>query len=77
VAIDPALASSLDARFGYTVLLTPEGDCRGLYVASKSSQGFVVRELMGGRSSIAFGYRIVGRPASASGRRLPAYAQAP
>jgi hypothetical protein len=58
----------LDADFGkvvkrgdYRVFLTPEGDCRGLYVRRKSAAGFEVRELMGGKSSIAFSYRIVGR----------------
>jgi hypothetical protein len=58
----------LDADFGqvikrgdYRVFLTPEGDCRGLYVHRKSAAGFEARELMGGKSSIAFSYRIVGR----------------
>jgi hypothetical protein len=45
----------------YRVFLTPEGDCRGLYVRSKSAKGFEVRELQGGESSVAFSYRIVGR----------------
>ena len=58
----------LDANFAkvikrgdYRVFITPEGDCRGLYVRRKSANGFTVRELMGGKSSIAFSYRIVGR----------------
>jgi hypothetical protein len=58
----------LDANFAkvikrgdYRVFLTPEGDCRGLYVRRKSANRFEVRELMGGKSSIAFSYRIVGR----------------
>jgi hypothetical protein len=58
----------LDANFAkvikrgdYRVFLTPEGDCHGLYVRSKKSDSFEVRELMGGGSSIAFSYRIVGR----------------
>jgi hypothetical protein len=44
----------------YSVFLTPEGDCHGLYVRSKKADSFVVRELKGGKSSIAFSYRIVG-----------------
>src|SRR5262245_59845195 len=48
-------------RGDYRVFLTPEGDCRGLYVYRKSAAGFEVRELMGGSSSVAFSYRIVGR----------------
>jgi hypothetical protein len=59
---------NLDADFGkvvkrgdYRVFLTPEGDCRGLYIRRKSAASFEVRELMRGTSSIAFSYRIVGR----------------
>jgi hypothetical protein len=48
-------------RGDYRVFLTPEGDCRGLYVRSKRAAAFEVRELMGGKSAIAFSYRIVGR----------------
>jgi hypothetical protein len=48
-------------RGPYHVFLTPEGDCRGLYVARKSSGAVEVRENQGGRSSIAFSYRIVAR----------------
>ena len=58
----------LDADFGkvikrgdYKVFFTPEGDCRGLYVRRKSAASFEVRELMGGKSSSAFSFRIVGR----------------
>ena len=48
-------------RGDYRVFLTPEGDCRGLYVRRKSAASFEVRELMGGGSAAAFAYRIVGR----------------
>jgi hypothetical protein len=48
-------------RGDYRVFLTPEGDCRGLYLRRKSANRFEVRELTGGKSSIAFSYRIVGR----------------
>jgi hypothetical protein len=44
----------------YRVFLSPEGDCNGLYVARKRGAAFEVRELGGGRSSVAFSYRIVG-----------------
>jgi hypothetical protein len=47
-------------RGGYRVFVTPEGDCRGLYVR-RSSASFEVRELTAGKSSVAFSYRIVGR----------------
>jgi hypothetical protein len=58
---------ALDADFGkvitrdYRVFLTPEGDCRGLYVRNRSAARFEVRELAGGKSNVAFSYRIVGR----------------
>jgi hypothetical protein len=58
----------LDADFAkvvmlgdYRVFLTPEGDCKGLYVQSKRGASFEVRELQGGDSSIAFSYRIVAK----------------
>jgi hypothetical protein len=58
----------LDADFakviatdGYRVFLTPEGNCKGLYVARKRGGAFEVRELNGGTSSVPFSYRIVGR----------------
>jgi hypothetical protein len=48
-------------RGDYRVFVTPEGDCRGLYVPRKRAASFEVRELAGGKSSVAFSYRIVGR----------------
>jgi hypothetical protein len=58
----------LDANFAivikrgdYRVFVTPEGDCRGLYVRRKRAANFEVRELAGGKSNVAFSYRIVGR----------------
>jgi len=59
---------TLDANFAkvikrgdYHVFLTPKGDCRGLCVRRQGGASFEVRELMGGTSSVAFSYRIVGR----------------
>jgi hypothetical protein len=48
-------------RGDYHVFLTPRGDCRGLGVRRQGGAGFEVRELQGGRSNVAFSYRIVGR----------------
>jgi hypothetical protein len=70
VAIDAALANSIDMHRAYHVFLTPEGDCKGLYVTQKSPGGFVVRELQGGRSNIAFEYRVVAKPIDENGERL-------
>jgi hypothetical protein len=66
----------LDADFAkviksgdYRVFVMPEGDCRGLYLHRKTSASFEVRELAGGKSSIAFSYRIVGRRKDIKGHR--------
>lgn len=60
VPLDGAFAQTIDARQPYRVLLTPDGDTRGLFVAKKTSAGFVVREVQGGRGSFSFDYRVVG-----------------
>jgi len=72
VALDPKFASVIDNSVRYNVTLTPEGDCRGLFVAQRTSTGFTVRELQGGRPSIAFTYRIVAKPLGDNSPRLPA-----
>jgi hypothetical protein len=66
----------LDADFGkvikrgdYHVFFTPRGECRGLYVRSQGGASFEVRELAGGKSSVAFSYRIVGRRKDIKGHR--------
>jgi hypothetical protein len=43
------------------IFFTPKGDCRGLYVHRQGGASFEVRELQGGKSNVAFSYRIVGR----------------
>jgi hypothetical protein len=67
---------NLDADFAkvikrgdYRVFVIPEGDCRGLYVRRKSAKSFEVGELTGGKSSVAFSYRIVGRRKDIRGHR--------
>src|SRR5262249_11658301 len=60
VKIDANFAKVIK-RGDYRVFVTPEGDCRGLYVRRKQAASFEVRELAGGKSSVAFSYRIVGR----------------
>ncbi len=36
--------------------LTLEGDCNGLYISSKTKEGFWVKELKGGKSNVKFSY---------------------
>ena len=71
VHFDAAFASTIDARRGYQVFLTPNGDTRGLYVSAKYEGGFIVRENEHGRSSVYFDYRVVAHPFGASEARLP------
>ncbi len=58
VALDGAFAQTIDPQRTYQVMITPDGDTRGLYVASKSATAFVVREVQGGHGSLAFDYHI-------------------
>jgi hypothetical protein len=72
VRLDPAFANTMDMRKSYLVFITPDGDSRGLYTTQKTPSGFVVRENGGGRSTLAFDYRIVGKPFGNNSPRLPA-----
>jgi hypothetical protein len=53
------------------VFLSPEGESKGLYVTGKTSEGFTVMEVAGGRSTIPFGYRITAKPYGGTAARLP------
>jgi hypothetical protein len=59
IALDSTFAQTVDAASDYHVFLTPEGDCRGLYISNKAAAGFEVHELGDGKSNVAFAYRIV------------------
>ncbi len=59
---------SLDRTFAgvvrtgnYHVFVSPEGLCAGLYVSRRVRNGFEVRELQQGKSTVTFSYRIVAR----------------
>jgi len=58
VRLDPRFTQTVNARMEYHVFLTPNADCKGLYVNQKSATSFEVRELGGGSSSVKFDYRI-------------------
>lgn len=70
VSLDPSFSSSID-RSTYLVVVTAEGDTNGLYVTNRSQAGFEVRENRGGRSTVAFSYRILARPFGNTSARLP------
>jgi hypothetical protein len=68
VAFSASFARSINASRVYQVFLTPGGDTRGLYVATKYTGGFTVKEMQGGRSNIPFDYHVyaVTGPSSAA-----------
>ena len=59
VQLESTFAQTIDSAAEYHVFLTPNGDCKGLYVANKTPNSFEVRELGGGKASIGFDYRIM------------------
>jgi hypothetical protein len=71
VRLDSAFAAATDPNSPYLVFITPQGESNGLYVTEKTRSGFAVRENAGGRSTIAFDYRIVATPFGSTAARLP------
>jgi len=61
ITLEAVFARTVNTGVDYRVFVTPNGDCKGLYIANKSASGFEVRELGGGNSNISFDYRIVAR----------------
>lgn len=61
VVLDPEFAQTVNSSVEYHVFVTPNEECRGLYVSGKTSSSFEIRELNGGTSNIAFDYRVVAR----------------
>jgi len=70
IALEPTFAQTVNTDSGYHVFLTPEGDCRGLYVSNKTAASFEVREIGGGQSNVAFDFRIVALRRGYEGVRL-------
>ncbi len=59
IDLESVFAQTVNTDVEYHVFVTPNDDCKGLYVTSKTAGGFEVHELGGGRSNISFDYRIV------------------
>lgn len=61
INIDPVLAHNIhvDAENPLKVFIQLEGDCNGVYVTSKSKNGFKVKELQNGNSNVNFSWQIV------------------
>jgi len=70
ITLDAGFAETVNTSVDYHVFLTPNGDCKGLYVSQKGPSSFEVRELAGGASSIAFDYRIVAHRKGQEGIRM-------
>jgi hypothetical protein len=71
IAIDASLARAIDQDSPYVVFVSPEGPSHGLYVTAKTATGFRVVENEGGRSTVAFSYRIMAKPYGVHAPRLP------
>ncbi len=71
VTMDPKFVNVIDPTSEYLVSVTPEGDCEGLFVASRGPKGFVVRELRRGHHTLSFEYRIVAKRVGVHAPRLP------
>jgi hypothetical protein len=82
VSLEPGFAGIVHTD-AYRVFLTPDSDCKGLFVTGRSSGSFTVRELQGGTSNVGFDYRVVAKRADIAGVRLeevtepPSYYQPP
>jgi hypothetical protein len=61
IDLEPTFVQTVNTDVDYHVFLTPNGDCKGLYVNQKSPTSFEVHELAGGSSSVAFDYRIIAK----------------
>ena len=58
VQLDSKYIQTVNTKMEYHVFLTPNGDCKGLYVNQKTANSFEVREVGNGNSSVKFDYRI-------------------
>jgi hypothetical protein len=61
VKLEPNFGQTVNVDGDYHVFLTPKGDSKRLYISRTTPTSFDVRESGGGRSTLAFDYRIVAR----------------
>ena len=59
VHLESTFAQTVNTEVDYHVFLTPNDDCKGLYISHKSPASFEVHELGSGTSNVKFDYRIV------------------
>ena len=61
ITLEPTFAQTVNTGEDYHVFLTPNGDCKGLFVTHKTETSFEVRELGDGSSDVSFDHRIAAR----------------
>ncbi len=61
ITLESLFAQTVNTGVNYHVYLTPNGDCKGLYVTAKTPTSFEVHELGKGTSNVTFDYRIVAK----------------
>lgn len=76
VTLDSGFAAVVDTTL-MRVFPVPEGDCKGLFIASKSATGFTVQELQGGTSNVPFSYRVVAKRKDIASPRLAKFTPPP
>jgi hypothetical protein len=61
ITLDPLLVRNVyvDEKHPLKVFIQLEGDCKGIFVSNKTSNGFDVQELQGGQSNVSFTWQIV------------------
>ncbi|WP_395046805.1 beta strand repeat-containing protein [Flavobacterium sp.] len=65
IKVDPIFSKNIfvDSKHPLKVFVQLEGDCNGVFVTSKSKDGFTVKELNGGKSNVSFSWHIIGNRA--------------
>jgi len=61
IVFDRTYQNVLSHDIPLKVIITPTSECNGIFVTSKSSDGFEAKELLNGRSSAAFDWIAIGR----------------
>ncbi len=61
IKFDPEFSELLSDNHNMRVIVTPQEQCNGLFVAHKSSKGFIVEELLNGKSDAAFDWIAIAR----------------
>lgn len=61
VKLEPSFVEGTSEEVEYRILVTPRGECNGLYVAARSRDRFTVRELLAGAGDVGFDWIAIGR----------------